>query len=54
MKALLFTLIRAFNVDLAVPHEDILQKPGIVTRPVLRTDPGNANQLPLIIRPLEF
>lgn len=53
IKALLFTLVRAFDIDLAVPHSDILQKPEIVTRPVLRTDPNNANQMPLIVRPLE-
>jgi len=52
MKALLFTLIRAFDFELAVPHEDIARKSEIVTRPVLRTDPNNANQLPVIIKPI--
>ena len=52
MKALLFTLIRAFDFELAVPHEDIARKSEIVTRPVLRTDPDNANQLPVIIKPI--
>ncbi len=50
MKALLFTLIRAFDFELAVPHEDIVGKSEIVTRPILNTDPNNANQLPVIIR----
>lgn len=50
MKALLFTLIRAFDFELAVPHEDIVGKSEIVTRPILKTDPNNANQLPVIIR----
>ncbi|KAF9453671.1 cytochrome P450 [Macrolepiota fuliginosa MF-IS2] len=52
MKALLFTLIRAFEFELAVPHEDIVGKSEIVTRPVLKTDPNNANQLPIVIRPV--
>ncbi|KAJ3573306.1 hypothetical protein NP233_g2502 [Leucocoprinus birnbaumii] len=50
MKALLFTLLRAFEFELAVPHDDIVPKSEVVTRPVLRTDPNNANQLPVIIR----
>ncbi|KAJ3573312.1 hypothetical protein NP233_g2500 [Leucocoprinus birnbaumii] len=54
IKALLFTLIRAFDLDLAVPPSDILQKPEVVTRPVLKTDPNHSNQLPLIVRPLEL
>jgi hypothetical protein len=28
MKAIICTLIRAFDFDLAVLHDDILQKPG--------------------------
>jgi hypothetical protein len=50
MKALLFTLIRAFEFELAVPHSDIVPKSEVVTRPVLKTDSNNANQLPVIIR----
>lgn len=54
IKALLFTLVRSFDLDLAVPHEDIIAKSDVtlVTRPILRTDPGKSNQMPLIIRPL--
>ncbi|KXN91995.1 Cytochrome P450 94A2 [Leucoagaricus sp. SymC.cos] len=52
MKALLFTLIRAFEFELAVPASDILKRSEIVTRPVLRTDPSGSNQLPVLVRPV--
>jgi hypothetical protein len=52
MKVLLFTLVRAFEFELAVPAEDIIKRSEIVTRPVLRTDPKASNQLPLLIRPV--
>ncbi|KAF9533656.1 cytochrome P450 [Crepidotus variabilis] len=50
MKTILFTLVRAFELDLAVPGSDIVKKSGLIRRPVLVTD--NSNQLPLVIRPL--
>ncbi|KAG6879902.1 hypothetical protein C0992_009893 [Termitomyces sp. T32_za158] len=51
-KALLFTLIRAFEFDLAVPAKDIIKKSSVVQRPVLATDPEGNNQMPLLIRPV--
>ncbi|KAG0696611.1 cytochrome P450 [Suillus ampliporus] len=51
MKALLFTLVRAFEFELAVPASDIGKKSRIVQRPILRSDPENKNQLPLLVRP---
>ncbi|KAG6856730.1 hypothetical protein H0H87_001330 [Tephrocybe sp. NHM501043] len=51
MKALLFTLVRAFEFELAVPSEDITKKSTIVQRPVLMSDPQGGNQLPMFIRP---
>ncbi|KAG6820051.1 hypothetical protein H0H93_006066 [Arthromyces matolae] len=51
-KALLFTLVRAFEFDLAVPAKDIIKKSSVVQRPILATDPDGTNQLPLIIRPV--
>ncbi|KAJ7253334.1 cytochrome P450 [Mycena haematopus] len=39
MKALLFTLVRAFEFELAVP------------RPIIRSDPQAGNQMPLLIKP---
>lgn len=50
MKALLFTLLRDFEFELAVPVEDILKRTEIVTRPVLKTDPEGPNKLPLFVR----
>ncbi|EAU81974.2 cytochrome P450 [Coprinopsis cinerea okayama7 len=52
-KAILFTLLRAFEFELAVPVEDIGQKATIVQRPILRSDPKAGNQLPLYIRPVQ-
>lgn len=50
MKALLFTLIRAFEFDLAVPVTDIGRKASVTSRPVLLTaDPEEQNQMPLLI-----
>ena len=51
-KALLFTLIRAFEFDLAVSANDLGVKPVGFQRPVLLTDPNNSNQMPLILRPV--
>ncbi|KAF8177631.1 cytochrome P450 [Pholiota molesta] len=52
-KALLFTLIRAFEFDLAVPASDIVKKTSIVLRPVLVTAGGKQeNQMPLLVRPV--
>jgi len=52
MKALLFTLVRAFEFDLAVSGKDIGWKPSGVQRPVLLKDPNNSNQMPLLVRPV--
>ncbi|KAK1235950.1 hypothetical protein PQX77_000817 [Marasmius sp. AFHP31] len=50
-KALLFTLIRAFEFELTVPREDIFVKRGIaIIRPQLRGKEGN--ELPVVIRPV--
>jgi len=55
MKVLLFTLVRAFEFDLAVPSKDILKKSGAIVqglqRPVLATDPNGARQMPMLIKP---
>ncbi|KAG6838851.1 hypothetical protein C0991_007927, partial [Blastosporella zonata] len=39
MKSLLFTLVRAFEFELAVPVADVEKKSTIVQRPVLKSDP---------------
>ncbi|KAF8894814.1 cytochrome P450 [Infundibulicybe gibba] len=51
MKALLFTLIRAFEFELAVPAKDIIKKSAIVQRPLVASDPKGGNQMPLLITP---
>ncbi|KAN0097939.1 Cytochrome P450 [Tylopilus felleus] len=50
MKAILFTLVRTFEFELAVPVSEIGSKWTMVQRPVLRSDP-NRPQLPLLIKP---
>jgi len=51
-KALLFTLIRAFEIDLAVSPKDLGSRPTDIQRPILLTDPNNSNQMPLLVRPV--
>ena len=50
MKALLFTLVRAFEFELAVPAADIQKKSAIVQRPILRSAPEKGSQMPMVIR----
>jgi len=50
MKALLFTLIRAFEFQLAVPVANIKGKTSVVQRPIVTSDPSGKNQLPLLIK----
>ncbi|CDO71507.1 hypothetical protein BN946_scf184910.g6 [Trametes cinnabarina] len=50
MKALIFTLVRAFEFELAVPPSEIKKKDGIVQRPALRGDPSGNPQMPLLVR----
>jgi hypothetical protein len=51
MKALLFTLVRAFEFELAVPASEIGKKSSIVQRPILINDPKAGNQMPLLMKP---
>ncbi|PIL29244.1 cytochrome P450 [Ganoderma sinense ZZ0214-1] len=51
MKALVFTLVRAFEFELAVPPSDIIRRATIVTRPLLRSAPEQGSQMPLYIKP---
>ena len=54
MKVLLFTLVRSFELDLAVPGKDIGKTRTAIRRPIILTDPSeeSAVQLPLVIRPV--
>ncbi|KAH7929281.1 cytochrome P450 [Leucogyrophana mollusca] len=53
MKALLFTLVRAFEFELAVPGSDIGKKSVIVQRPFVRSEPDSRSQMPLLIKPFQ-
>ena len=53
MKALLFTLVRAFEFELAVPASEIGRKSMIVQRPILLSDPKGKAQLPLLFKPFK-
>jgi hypothetical protein len=50
IKALLFTLVRTFEFELALEPEDIVRKTGIVGRPIIASNPSAGPQLPLLIR----
>ncbi|KAF7358404.1 hypothetical protein MVEN_00890600 [Mycena venus] len=51
MKALLFTLVRVFEFELAVPAADIGRKFSIVQHPIVQRDPGAGPQMPLLVKP---
>ncbi|KAJ7616656.1 cytochrome P450 [Roridomyces roridus] len=52
-KAVLFTLIRAFEFELGVPKEDIgVKSTPIVQRPVVLSEREKGNQMPLLVRPV--
>ena len=53
MKVLLFTLLRAFEFDMAVPVEDVKKVFIIVTRPLLESEREKGNQLPMLIKPYQ-
>ncbi|KZT05226.1 cytochrome P450 [Laetiporus sulphureus 93-53] len=51
MKALIFTLVRAFEFELAVPASDIIKKSAVVQRPLVRSEKEKGAQMPLLIKP---
>ncbi|KAK7028653.1 cytochrome P450 [Favolaschia claudopus] len=51
MKCLLFTLIRAFEFELAVPVDDIGRKISVVQHPMLKSEPEAGAQMPLVVKP---
>jgi len=54
MKVLLFTLIRAFEIDLAVPVENVMIKTmGIIMRPTVKVDGRELARLPLVIKAID-
>ncbi|KAA1474441.1 cytochrome P450 [Dentipellis sp. KUC8613] len=51
-KAVLFTLIRTFAFDFAVPEDQIVRKTMIVGRPYLASETEKGPQMPILIRPV--
>ncbi|KAJ7745985.1 cytochrome P450 [Mycena metata] len=52
LKALLFTLVRSLEFELAVPAADIGRLTmTIVQQPMVRSDPAAGSQMPLLIKP---
>ena len=50
MKAILFTLVRAFEFEPAVPPEDVQRRSTVVQRPVLRSAPDKGTQMPMFVK----
>jgi hypothetical protein len=50
MKALPFTLVQAFEFELAVPASDVGKSSTLVQRPFWRSDPESKSQLPLLVK----
>lgn len=50
MKALLFTLVRDFEFELAVPASEIVKKTSVVTRPAIAGEVDKGSQMPLLVR----
>ena len=51
MKALIFSLVRAFEFELAVPPERVTKKSTIILRPIILGEDDNSNQMPLLVKP---
>ncbi|KAJ7904039.1 cytochrome P450 [Mycena leptocephala] len=52
LKALLFTLVRSLEFELAVPAADIGRLAmTIVQQPMVRSDPGAGSQMPILVKP---
>lgn len=54
MKALLFTLVRAFEFELAVPAADIGKRSVIVQRPLVLSEKEKGSQMPLVLKPVQI
>ncbi|KAJ7753000.1 cytochrome P450 [Mycena metata] len=50
MKALLFTLVRAFEFELPVPADDIGVRVAVVRHPFVLSEPDKGHQMPLVVR----
>ncbi|EIW75992.1 cytochrome P450 [Coniophora puteana RWD-64-598 SS2] len=52
MKALLFSLVKAFEFELAVPVSDIGVRQTVVRRPIVKSQKEKGAQMPLLIKPI--
>jgi hypothetical protein len=50
MKALLFTLVRSLEFELAIAPDNIEKRSMVVTRPYLRGEVGKGAQMPMWVR----
>lgn len=50
MKALIFTLVRAFEFELAVPASEITKKATVVQRPYIKSEIEKGSQMPLLVK----
>lgn len=50
MKSLLYTLVRTFEFQLAVPAEEVCGSQTAVQRPMLVNEPEKGFQLPMLVR----
>ncbi|KAI0648738.1 cytochrome P450 [Trametes meyenii] len=50
VKVAVFTLLRAFEFELAVPAEDMGKSPTFLVRPMRLSDPERGPQLPMLVR----
>ncbi|KAJ7931328.1 cytochrome P450 [Mycena leptocephala] len=53
-RAMLFTLVRDFEFELAFSPEDVGRRNNIVARPYIASDPESGSQLPMLIRPCQI
>ncbi|KZT10926.1 cytochrome P450 [Laetiporus sulphureus 93-53] len=51
IKALILTLVRAFEFKLAIPADEVVVKSTVVRRPIIRSETEKGTQMPMIIRP---
>ncbi|KAJ3557679.1 hypothetical protein NM688_g1343 [Phlebia brevispora] len=50
MKALLFTLLRAFEFDMAVPASSFIKRTSLTQRPMILGEEEKGNQMPLMVK----
>ena len=49
MKALLFTLLRTFEFDMALPASSFIKRTSLTQRPLVLGEEEKGNQMPLMV-----